>query len=217
MTRNSSEHRTLTLPITWSCPIWDLYLFNVETVFSDFEFRTPLVTSILLHIVFAIGQKETASQVNFAYRNIDDVLSINNSDFENLSRSDVSHWAWDQRHSGEEYFCFLLWFDPTNLEERSTSRSPLQQMCLNFSIVKCLLLGSNIPSSPAYGVCVSRVTRYARAFFSYEWYCFLGRCDFPIRFLGKDMPENVWNRLFRKFFGRYGKSKKIWRRSPVVW
>ena len=34
-------------------------------------------------MVFAFGLKETASQFNFTYRYVDDVLSINNPDFMN--------------------------------------------------------------------------------------------------------------------------------------
>ena len=29
-------------------------------------------------------------------------------------RSDVSPWAWDQRHDGEQHFCFLLGYAPVN-------------------------------------------------------------------------------------------------------
>ena len=36
-----------------------------------------------IHTVFVLVCKETASQFNFTYRYIDDVLSINNQNFEN--------------------------------------------------------------------------------------------------------------------------------------
>ena len=46
---------------------------------------------------------------------IDDELSINNPVFSN-SKSEVSCWTWDQRHNGEQDFCFSLIF--THLERK---------------------------------------------------------------------------------------------------
>ena len=56
-----------------------------------------------------------------------DVLSINNPDFWELSWSDVSRWAWDQRHDGEQHLCFLLGFTPVDREWRSAANFPLRQ------------------------------------------------------------------------------------------
>ena len=64
-------------------------------------------------------------------------------------------------------------------------------------------LSSNIPSSPAYGVFISQLIRYARACSSYE--CFIQRAA---RLSSKLLRQGyVMERLkssLRKFYGRYG-------------
>ena len=82
---------------------------------------TPLLADIFLYSyeaefiqsLLSTGRKRLAFHFNFTYRYIDDVLSINNPDFENC-RSDVSLWSWDQRHDGEQHVCFLLGFTTVN-------------------------------------------------------------------------------------------------------
>ena len=65
-------------------------------------------------IVFVLGRKkEVVSLLNDTYGYIEDVLSIENPDWE-FSRSDVFHLACDKRHDGEENLCFLLRFAPTD-------------------------------------------------------------------------------------------------------
>ena len=43
-----------------------------------------------------------------------------------LSWSDVSRWALDQRHDGEQHLCFLLGFTPFDREGRSAAHFPLR-------------------------------------------------------------------------------------------
>ena len=62
---------------------------------------------------------------------------------------------------------------------------------------------AHIPSSPAYGVFISQLIRYARASSSYE--CFILRAvRLSNKLLGQGyVKERLWSSL-RKFFGRYG-------------
>ena len=73
----------------------------------------------------------------------------------------------------------------------------------NFHITNFPFLSSNIPSSPAYGVFISQLIRYARACSSYE--CFILRAR---RLSNKLLKQGyLVERLkssFRKFYGRYG-------------
>ena len=73
----------------------------------------------------------------------------------------------------------------------------------NFHITNFPFLSSNIPSSPAYGVFISQLIRYARACSSYE--CFILRTR---RLSSKRLEQGyLAKRLkssFRKFYGRYG-------------
>ena len=73
----------------------------------------------------------------------------------------------------------------------------------NFHITNIPFLSSNILSSPAYGVFISQLTRFARACSSYE--CFILRAA---RLSSKLLRQGyVMERLIsslRKFYGRYG-------------
>ena len=73
----------------------------------------------------------------------------------------------------------------------------------NFHITNFPLLSNNIPSSPAYGVSISQLIRYAQAYFSYE--CFILKAR---RLSSKLLKQGyLVERLklsFRKFYGRYG-------------
>ena len=73
----------------------------------------------------------------------------------------------------------------------------------NFHITNFPFLSSNIPSSPAYGVFISQLIRYARACSSYE--CFILRA---VRLSSKLLRQGyVMERLkssLRKFYGRCG-------------
>ena len=73
----------------------------------------------------------------------------------------------------------------------------------NFHITSFPFLSSNIPSSPADGVFISQLIRYARACSSYK--CFILRAR---RLFSKLLKQGyLVERLkssFRKFYGRYG-------------
>ena len=73
----------------------------------------------------------------------------------------------------------------------------------NFHITNFPFLSSNIPSSPAYGVFISQLIRYARACSSYE--CFILRAmRLSNKLLGRDMSRKRLKSSLRKFYGRYG-------------
>ena len=73
----------------------------------------------------------------------------------------------------------------------------------DFHFTNLPFLSSNIPSSPAYGVFISQLIRYARSCSSYE--CFILRAArLTSKLLGQgDVMERLKSSL-RKFYGRYG-------------
>ena len=124
--------------------------------------------------------------------------------FWELSGSDVSRRAWDQRHDGEQHLCFLLGFTPVDQEWRSAAYFPLQQTWrFQLPYHKFPFLSSNISSSPSYGVFISQLIRYARAFPSYE--CLILRAArLSSKLLGLGYVMERFKSSLRKFFGRYG-------------
>ena len=77
------------------------------------------------------------------------------------------------------------------------------------------LLSSKIPSSPAYGVFISQLIRYARASSSYE--CFILRAVWlSNKLLGQGYVKERLISSLRKFYGRYGDLIKQYE-VPLSW
>ena len=72
----------------------------------------------------------------------------------------------------------------------------------NFSIVNFPYLCSNIPSSPAYGVYVSQLIRYAWACSTYEQFIMRGKL-LTNKLLKQEYQELRLKSSLRKFYGRY--------------
>ena len=73
----------------------------------------------------------------------------------------------------------------------------------NFHITNFPFLSSNIQSSPAYGVFISQLIRYARTCSSYE--CFILRAmRLSNKLLGQGYVKERLKSSLRKFYGRYG-------------
>ena len=184
--------QTVGIPMGTNCAplLADIFLYSYE---ADF------IQSLL-----STGKKHLASRFNLTYRYIDDVLSINNPEFEN--------------YLGQMYPAELEIKDTT---ESTTSASYLDLLLsigrngqlhtsiydkrddFNFHITNFPFLSSNIPSSPAYGVFISQLIRYSRACSSYE--CFILRARrLSSKLLKQGYLAERLKSSFRKFYGRYG-------------
>ena len=121
-----------------------------------------------------------------------------------LSAPDVSCWTWDQGHHRGHHFCFLSRFTTVDWEGWSTSHFDLRQTrWFQFLHTNFPFLSSNILSSPAYGVFISQLIRYARACSSYE--CFILRARrLSSKLLKQGYLAERLKSSFRKFYGRYG-------------
>ena len=140
----------------------------------------PLLSDIFLYsyeaefiqILLSTGKKRLSSQFNFTYRYIDDVLSINNQYFENyldqMYPAELEIKDTTESNTYAAYLDLLL-----SIERNGQLRTSLYDIRdkFNFNIINCPFLSSNIPSSPAYGVFISQIIRYSRAWPSYE--CFI--------------------------------------------
>ena len=172
----------------------DIFLYSYEA-----EFIQSLLST---------GRKRLASQLNFTYRYIDDVLSINIPDFENylgqMYPPELEIKDMTEINTSASYLDLLL----------SISRDGQLHTSLydkrddfNFNITYFLLLSSNIPSSPAYGVFISQLIRYARGCSSYE--CFILRVVWlSYKLLGQGYVKERLRSSIRKFYGQYGDLNK---------
>ena len=180
------------IPMGTNCAplLADIFLYSYEA-----EFIQSLVSE---------GKRNLASDFNFTYRYIDDVLSINNPKFADyLNRiypSELEVKETTETNNSASYLDIMLSYDTdghmnTSLYDKRDD--------FNFSITNFPFLCSNIPSSPAYGVFISQLIRYARASTKYTDFTLRAR-----RLSDKLLSQGyVCDRLtssLRKFYGRYG-------------
>ena len=156
-----------------------------------------------LQSLLSTGRKQLASRFIFTYRYIDEVLSINNQEFEN--------------YLGQMYPVELEIKDTT---ESNTSASYLDLLLslgrdgqlhtsiydkhdyFNFHITNVPFLRSNIQTSPAYGIFISQLIRYARACSSYGF--ILRSTRLPNKLSEQGYVKERLKSSLRKFYGRYG-------------
>ena len=143
----------------------------------------PLLADIFLYSygaefiqsLLSAGKKRSASPFNFKCWYIDDVLSINNPDFENylgqMYPPELEIKDTTESNTFASYWDLLL-----SIGRDRQLRTSLydKRDDFNFHITNFPFLISNIPSSPAYGVFISQLIRYVRACSSF----ILRRYDF---------------------------------------
>ena len=170
--------------------------------------------------LLSTGRKQLASQFNFTYRNIDDVLSINNPDFEK----------------------YLSQMYPPKLEIKDTTESNTSASYRCTWIYSCQSVGTvnfTLPFTTSVTILISTSQtfrswaatshlRQSMAFLSHNSsdtpgpaplmnILFWGRCDFPNKLLGHGyVKEERLRSSLRKFYGRYGDLIKQYE-VPLSW
>ena len=179
------------IPMGTNCAplLADLFLYSYEA-----EFIQTLTKS---------GKRHLAKSFHFTYRYIDDVLSINNPKFgdyidyiypvelEIKDTTDTDHQA--------SYLDLDLSY---NRDKRLQVKLYDKRDDFNFNIVNFPFLSSNIPQSPAYGVYVSQLIRYARASSAYSDFLVRSRL-LTSKLLGQGYNRFKLITTFKKFYGRH--------------
>ena len=156
-----------------------------------------MVIDIWVHI------NKTKTSFNLTFRYIDDVLSLNNPKFSDYidviypeeleikDTTDAPKWA--------KYLDLRLEFDE---DGKLYIRLYDKHDNFDFPVVKFPYLSSNIPESPAYGVFVSQLIRYARVCLKYEDFLFR-RSILVSKLLKKGYSSRKLLITIRKFYGRH--------------
>ena len=128
------------------------------------------------HTVFALNGKETVSISVQSHLQVHRWCIVHKQPrIWKLSQPDVSCLTWDQGHHREHHFCFLPFFLLYSIGRDGQLHTSIydKRDDFNFYITNFPFLISNIPSSPAYGVFIYQLIRYAQACSLYE--CFILR------------------------------------------
>ena len=151
------SQQVVVIPMGTNCAplLADLFIYSYES-----EFLQKLVQDKKIH--------ETRT-FNFTYRYIDDVLSINNSRFAEvlplIYPPELEVKETTDTASSASFLDIYIKFDDcgqlsTNIYDKRYD--------FNFKIINIPHMCSNIPASPAYGVYISQLIRYARASSNYS-------------------------------------------------
>ena len=167
----------------------DLFLYSYES-----EFLQKLVKDKKIH---------EARAFNFTYRYIDDVLSINNSRFAEflplIYPPELEVKETTDTASSASFLDLYLEFDDSG---QISTKIYDKRDDFNFKIINFPNMCSNIPASPAYGVYISQLIRYARASSNYS--DFLKRhLHLRNRLLDQGYKKIRLIRSLKKFIFRY--------------
>ena len=196
--------------------IWLAYLYTWEEVRLNktatlhiflYSYEAEFIQSLL-----STGRKRLASQFNFTYEYIDDVLSINNPDFENylgqMYPPELEIKQTTESNTSASYLDLLLSIGRdgqlhTSLYDKRDD--------FNFHVTNFPFLSSNMPSTPVF---ISQLIRYARASSSYG-----GLILRAVRLSNKLLSQGYVNERLRsslrKFYGRYGDLIKRYEPPPL--
>ena len=183
--------QTVGIPMDTNCApvIIDLFLYSYEA---------DCIQGLLKK-----NEKKLARFFNFTFRYIDDVLSLNNSRFGDfvyrIYPIELEIKDTTDTDRSASYLDLHL-----EIDSEGWLRTKLYDERDNFSfpIVNFPFICSNIPAAPAYGVYISQMIRYSRAYGSYQ--------DFLDR--GLLLTRKLLNQGFllvklksslRKFYGRH--------------
>ena len=189
--RNYGSKFVVGIPMGTNCAplLADLFLYSYES-----EFLQKLVKDKKIH---------EARAFNFTYRYIDDVLSINNSKFAEflplIYPPELEVKETTDTASSASFLDLYLEFDDSG---QLSTKIYDKRDDFNFKIINFPNMCSNIPASPAYGVYISQLIRYARASSNYS--DFLKRhLHLRNRLLDQGYKKIRLIRSLKKFIFRY--------------
>ena len=183
--------QTVGIPMGTNCAplLADLFLYSYEAEFIQ----------KLLHE----KNKPLAVAFNSTFRYIDDVLSINNDQFnsyvDSIYPSELEIKDTTESSTSASYLDVLLNIDA---DGKLTTQLYDKRDDFSFTIVNFPYICSNIPLSPAYGVYISQLIRYARACSTYDQFLSRSRLLTDKLMLQGFLQSRLMS-AFRKFYGRY--------------
>ena len=163
----------------------DIFLYSYEAKF--------------IQSLFSTSRKQLALRFNYTYWYIDDVLSINNPEFENyldqMYPVELEIKDTTESNTSASYLDLLL-----SIGRDGQLHTSINGKCddFNFHITNFPFLGSSTPVSPVYGVFISQLIRYARACTSYE--CFILRAT---RLSNKLLEQGYVNECLKSLLKKF--------------
>ena len=179
------------IPMGTNCAplLADLFLYSYET-----EFLQSLVHNMKI---------KEAESFNLTYRYIDDVLSINNPSFAawipSIYPPELEIKETTDTTCSTSFLDLHLEFDTNG---HLSTKIYNKRDDFNFKIINFPNMKSNIPASPAYGVYISQIIRYARASSNFSDFFTRHRC-LRDRLLDQGYKKLRLIRSLKKFFFRY--------------
>ena len=179
------------IPMGTNCAplLADLFLYSYEAEY---------VQNLLKQKKFSI-----AKAFNLTFRYIDDVMSLNNDKFSDhlpaIYPPELEIKETTESAYSASYLDLFLEIDSNG---RLSTKLYDKRDDFNFTIINFPNLTSNIPLSPAYGVYISQLIRYARACSSYDEFS-KRHSLLSCKLLNQGYCRERLVMTFKRFFGRY--------------
>ena len=183
--------QTIGIPMGTNCAplLADLFLYSYEADFIQGLLKKK--------------EKKLARSFNYSFRYIDDVLSLNNSRFIDyvhlIYPNELEIKDTTDTEKSASYLDLFLYIDNGG---RLNSKLYDKRDDFDFPIVNFPFLSSNIPASPAYGVYISQLIRYARACVKYSDFLERGQL-LSQKLLSQGYVKPRLEASLRKFYGRH--------------
>ena len=164
----------------------------------SYSYEAEFILSLL-----KAGKNHLAQQFNFIYRYIDDVLSLKKKNTQNLQYLEFIYSREFETKERTEIAASSPYLDCYFYIDNGKLTTGLydKRDDFYFPIVYFPFLGSNTPSAPAYGVYVSQLIRYARAYSNYQDFMERGKM-LTTKLLSQGYQTNKLVGTLKKFFCR---------------
>ena len=158
--------QTIGIPMSTDCAplVADLFLFSYE-----FEFMKSLIRTDL----------SVAAKFNNTCRYIDDLLTLNNPDFQAYIGQIYPPELELKKTTESHDSCSYLDLNINILNGKFYTDLYDKRDTFSFSIVNFPHMDSNIPSKPAYGVAISQLVRYLRICCNYQDFAYRSNYSQP--------------------------------------
>ena len=149
------------------------------------------------------GKRYVASKFNLTFGYIDDLISFNNSKFGQYIKLIYPRELEIKPTSPSEYESHYLDLTFTRDGDNNLSTKLYDKKDdFSFDIVNFPFMSSNIPASPAYGVYISQLIRYARCCSHYIDFASRHK-TLVARLVSQGYQKNRLSNTFKKFYDRY--------------
>ena len=188
---NKVYRQVVGIPMGTNCAplIADLFLYCYESQFMAKLHKDPSKSDLL-------------EKFNNTYRYLDDIFSLNNSDFYKYTAEIYPTELTLNKANSDSLNCPFLDLDVSIIQSKIKTKIYDKRDDFSFPIVNFPFLDGDVPLAPSYGVYISQLIRYARVCSDVSDFNDRNLC-ITEKLLSQGFRYNKLIKTFTKFFHKY--------------